>query len=355
MDEPMFRAWMQDPVEPHTAYEVRDGRWVAEREWPSPNVVSEAHELMGGPRSLLGVQTCGIEAGAWTAEGGSADLAGDQRADDAVSLTWDLEALREPLEILGHPVVTLDLEVDRPQALVAVRLCDVSPDGASLLVTRGVLNLTHRESHEHPEALEPGRRYEIAVPLDVIAHSFPAGHHMRLGVSPTYWPWAWPSPEPVKLTVHGGRLELPVRAPRAGDEDLPPFEEPEHSAPLNIEEVEGDPGGRYLRKEHATGRVEQIFDWALGGSVRFLDIDLESADTSHCVYSIVEGDPLSAEVRFHATSDMGRGDWQTRSDVTSSMTCDAETFHVESMLDVYENGEKIFTRSWSFDFPRDNV
>ena len=64
---------------------------------------------------------------------------------------------------------------------------------------------------------------------------------------------------------------------------------------------------------------------------------------------------MSAEVRFHAASDMGRGDWQTRAEVTSSMTCDAEAFHVESTLDVHENGEVIFTRSWSFDFPRDQV
>jgi hypothetical protein len=249
----------------------------------------------------------------------------------------------------------LELEVDRPQALVAVRLCDVAPDGSSLLVTRGVLNLTHRESHEHPEPLEPGQRYEIPVPLDVIAHSFPARHRLRVAVSPTYWPWAWPSPEPVTLTVHGGRLELPVREPREEDKALRPFDEPEHSAPLAIQEVEGDPGGRFLRKEHATGRVEQIFDWALGGSLRFLDIELNSGDTSHCVYAIVEGDPLSAEVRFHAASDMGRGDWQTRAEVTSSMTCDAEAFHVEARLDVHETGEVVFTRSWSFDFPRDNV
>jgi uncharacterized protein len=174
-------------------------------------------------------------------------------------------------------------------------------------------------------------------------------------VSPTYWPWAWPSPEPVTMTVHGGRLELPVREPRTEDAELRPFEEPEHSAPLAVEEVEGDSGGRYLRKEHATGRVEQIFDWALGGSLRFLDIGLDSGDTSHCVYSIVEGDPLSAEVRFHAASDMGRGDWQTRAEVTSSMTCDAKTFYVEARLDVHENGEMIFTRSWDLDFPRDNV
>jgi hypothetical protein len=231
----------------------------------------------------------------------------------------------------------------------------VGPDGSSLLVTRGVLNLTHRESHEHPEPLEPGRRYEITVPLDVIAHSFAAGHRLRVAVSPTYWPWAWPSPEPVTLTVHAGRLELPVREPREEDEELLSFQEPEHSAPLAIQEVEGDSGGRFLRKEHATGRVEQIFDWALGGSLRFLDIDLDSGDTSHCVYAIVEGDPLSAEVRFHAASDMGRGDWQTRAEVTSSMTCDAEAFHVEARVDVNENGEVIFTRSWEFDFPRDQV
>jgi uncharacterized protein len=349
----MFRAWMQDSAPPRAFYEVREGRWVAEQEWPSPNIAQTLE--LDGPRSVLGVQTCGIEAGVWTAEGGSADLAGDQRADDAVSLTWDFEPLAEPLEILGHPQVVLELEVDRPQALVAVRLCDVAPDGASLLVTRGVLNLTHRESHERPEPLEPGRSYEIAVPLDVIAHSFAAGHQLRVAVSPTYWPWAWPSPEPVTLTVHGGRLELPVREPRAEDGELRPFEEPEHSPPLAIQEIEGDPGGRSLRKEHATGCVEQIFDWALGGSLRFLDIDLDSADTSHCVYSIVEGDPLSAEVRFHATSDMGRGDWQTRADVTSSMTCDAEAFHVESTLGVFENDEVVFTRSWEFDFPRDNV
>ena len=152
MDEPMLRAWMQDSAPPRTFYEVREGRWVAEPEWPSANIGTETLELGGGPRSILGVQTCGVEAGVWCAEGGSADLAGDQRVEDAVSLTWDFEPLAEPLEILGHPQAVLELEVDRPQALVSVRLCDVAPDGSSLLVTRGVLNLTHRESHEQPEA-----------------------------------------------------------------------------------------------------------------------------------------------------------------------------------------------------------
>jgi len=35
-----------------------------------------------------------------------------------------------------------------------------------------------------------------------------------IAVSPTYWPFAWPSPEPVTLTVLAGRITLPVRSPR---------------------------------------------------------------------------------------------------------------------------------------------
>ena len=47
------------------------------------------------------------------------------------------------LEILGRPVVDLAVSPRSARArCVAVRLCDVAPDGASTLVTRGVLNLT---------------------------------------------------------------------------------------------------------------------------------------------------------------------------------------------------------------------
>ncbi|MGG7381587.1 CocE/NonD family hydrolase C-terminal non-catalytic domain-containing protein, partial [Escherichia coli] len=61
----------------------------------------------------------------------------DQRAEDGRSLCFDSEPLEEPLEILGFPEAVLTVTVDRPLALVACRLCDVAPDGSSLLVTRG--------------------------------------------------------------------------------------------------------------------------------------------------------------------------------------------------------------------------
>jgi uncharacterized protein len=356
MDEPMLRVWLQDSVVPRPSYPVRAGRWVAESSWPSPSVGTRHWELpLAAPCELLGVQSNGTEAGVWTAEGQAADLAGDQRPDDALSLSFDSEALAETLEIFGFPEVTLELAVDRPSALVAVRLCDVFPDGTSALVTRGLLNLTHRESREHVSPLEPGRRYEVRVPLDFMAYSVPAGHRLRVAVSPTYWPWAWPSPEPVRLTLFSGTVELPDRPPRPEDAELPEFGGPEHSAPLEVEVLAAHPGGRSIRRDLATGLVEQVFDYDLGGALRLVSADLETSDTSHTVYSIRDGDPLSAAVRFSATSGMARGDWRILSEVTSEMTCDAEAFNVTTTLEVTESGGQVFARTWTYRFPRDHV
>jgi uncharacterized protein len=159
----------------------------------------------------------------------------------------------------------------------------------------------------------------------------------------------------VTLRLHGGTLELPVRPPRREDDELLAFGEPEHAAALEVEETEAGPAAHVLRRDLATGLVEKVFDWDLGGSTRLVGADLQTSDASHCVYSIVEGDPLSAAVRFNATSGMGRGDWSTRSEVHSSMTCDAESFHVEAVLDVAEGTESIFRRKWHFTIGRDQV
>ena len=80
-----------------------------------------------------------------------------------MSLCFTSDPLAERLELLGFPEVALTLSADRPRALVCVRLCDVAEDGASLLVTRGLFNLTHRDSHEEPTPLEPGKEHTRCV------------------------------------------------------------------------------------------------------------------------------------------------------------------------------------------------
>jgi predicted acyl esterase len=353
MEEPLLRVWLQDWEPPRGSYEARAGRWIAEERWPSPRI--EPRRLTAGGGVHRAPQSCGAEAGVWCASGQAGDLPGDQRRDDALSLVFDWEPLGEKLEILGLPEVELELAVDRPRALVCVRLCDVAADGTSVLVSRGLLNLTHRDGHAEPRALEPGARYAVRLRLDSAAYAFAAGHRLRLAVSSTYWPWAWPSPEPVELTVLAAELTLPVRPPRAGDASLPAFGEPEQTPPLEVEQLAPGVGGRSLRRDLETGLVEQVFDWDLGGTVRLVPIELVSEDSSRAVYSILEDDPLSAKVEVRAATGMARGDWSARAEVTSAMTADADSFLVTSALDCYEGATRVFARTWSFRFPRDHV
>ena len=149
----------------------------------------------------------------WCANGLPAEIAGDQRPDDARSLCFASEALAEPLEILGYPRLHLRVKTDRPLALVAARLEDVATDGSSLLVSWGLLNLTHARGHERAEPLVVDEWYDVQLECRVCAHRFAPGHRLRLALSPTYWPQAWPSPQTVTLTIALGSslVELPVR------------------------------------------------------------------------------------------------------------------------------------------------
>jgi predicted acyl esterase len=181
----------------------------------------------------------------------------DQRSDDGLALTFTSAPVEEPVEILGFPEVHLALSVDQPNALIAVRLCDIFPDGASRLVSWGLLNLTHRNSHENPEPLEPGQVYSITIRLNVVAHRLLPGHRWRISLSPTYWPHAWPSPVPVQVTVYTGeesRLVLPVRLAGILDESLAPFQPPEGAAPLEFEDLRSEESTRTITYEVTTAR-----------------------------------------------------------------------------------------------------
>ena len=271
-------------------------------------------------------------------------------------MTFDSDPLLDRLEILGFPEVTLEIASDRPNALVIVRLCEVTPDGKSTLVTRALQNLTHRDSDEAPTPLEPGKRYSVTVKLDARGHAFAAGNKLRVGVSPTYWPWAWPSPEEATLSIVTGasKLRLPVRPPQPADAELPGFAEPEEGPPMPSELLEQGPSGRALTRDLATGRQTLQFNWDVGGITR-LPNGLEYGDISETRFDIVEGDPLSAEVRCRMSGSQARGDWKTRWESTHHMSCDATTFRVITTLQAYEGNACVFANTWTSEFPRDLV
>jgi predicted acyl esterase len=364
--EPALRVWMQEPVTPAARQTVRPGRWVAEESWPSPNIEERRLWLgdrvlrdqadQAAPRLQLGTDLlCGLDGGVWCADGSHGEGAVDQRGDDGRALSFDSGPLAERIELLGNARVELVLESDRPVAQLAARVCDVAPDGTSLLVTRGVLNLTHRDSHEHPEPLVPGEPTRVVLELDGIAEAIPAGHRLRLALSPAYWPWLWPAPELATLAVHTAEssLLLPVRPPRADDERLRPFGEPEQAPGLEEETLEPVEGSRAVTRDFASGRTELVFDWAAGGRYRLVEFGLQTGYWTKTTYSIVPGDALSAEVRCEAATELGREGWLTRAEIRSVMDADAERFRVRTELEAFENGERVRRREWTFETPRD--
>jgi len=77
------------------------------------------------------------------------------------------------VEILGRPAAALALAADQPLALVAVRICDVLEDGRSRLITRGLLNLTHRHGHDQPVPVVPGEPMTVRVRATVVSSGAP--------------------------------------------------------------------------------------------------------------------------------------------------------------------------------------
>jgi putative CocE/NonD family hydrolase len=346
-DEPALVAYVQ---EPRTGPGDRPGRWVAEPAWPSPNVAARALELDGPPRSVRGLQLTGVHAGVWCGDGSPADHPGDQRPEDGASLCWDFAPEEHPLDLLGHAVAELELRADRPVAFVAVRLCEVAPGGASSLVARGVLNLTHRDGHDRVVPLVPGERVTVRVPLQSNGYTVPAGHALRVAISPTYWPWIWPSPEPVTLTVDGGRVSLPVRS--GPDGPVPVFGEPESAAGLAKDYAHLGKLGRTLHHDLATGAAEVEFPW-IDHLHTLTESGIELSERNVAHYRLTEGDPLSASVAVEVDVGLARGDWRTSVEVRSVMSCDAERFLITTELDAYEGSVRRFARRWTHAIPRD--
>jgi len=372
MDEPMLRVWMQESVPPSARYEERPGRWVAEPEWPSPNILpasfrlSEGHDLLPEAegqddddatldiRSPLSV---GLYAGKWCSYNAPPDLPHDQRDEDGGSLIFQTARLETPMEICGQPMVELELEADQPVAMVALRLTDIAEDDKATRVSYGLLNLTHRDSDEHPEPLEPGKRYRVRILLKHIAQQFAAGHAIRLALSTSYWPLAWPSPRPARLTILPSRcrLVLPVRAPRPEEEaDLPAFGEPEGAPPLAKTLLQPTQETWQVIRDLANDRttLEVIND---EGRYRIDEIDLEIAArvTERYRYSYDSYDSVSGWTEWQRS--FKRGDWEVHTLSRTLLTSDADNFRIRATLDAWEGETRIFAKTWDEMIPRDLV
>ncbi len=352
-NDPAYRAWLMDSIDPAPWLPKRPGRWIAEDVWPSPtikpmilhmNAAGFGHRSEEVNAEISSVQEAGMTAGEYFPFTFGPELPDEQSEDDARSVVFDGEVLNSRLDIVGAPEFSFSFTTDLPQGLIAARLCEVFPDGRSALITYGYLNLTHYESHENPQALEPGRVYKTSFSLDQISARIAAGHRLRLSLASSSWPTLWPSPRQAKITVVRGSLSLPIRPIPAIDRDEWTFEEPEGATPWQTETV---------RPAKSTRDSERLADGTLVltvsndfGADKDLEHGLISGSSTLEKWSIHPDDPISACAEISWTQTLERCDWSIRTETHSTMRSDLTHFHITASLKAYEGGVLVFEREW---------
>ena len=220
---PQMRAYMLDGPRPAVRRNEDPGRWIAKDVWSTPEMrtfaVSSEGGLAAGSPSRRGIGDVylrspldtGTAAGEYFTLKPDAEMPGDQRIDDAGSLTFDTRPLLEAEDYLGQPVLDLELSCSAETANLVARIVDVHPDGTATRVAFGVLNLAHRNGNAQPVPMEKNRKTRVTLVLDACGYRFRAGHRIRLSLSTSYWPIILPSPTDPGVTIDTAASTFPCR------------------------------------------------------------------------------------------------------------------------------------------------
>ena len=267
-------------------------------------------------------------------------MADDQRIDEGLSLVYSTKPITEVMEMVGVPRTILYYQADAPIAFLSLKLCDVAPDGTSVLVTKAVLNLTHLRSHSEPEPLTPGRVYTLDVSLQAAAYRFAQGHRIRLMVSGSDVLNAWPTPDHYTATIHYGsqqpsRLEMPVVP--AATLPAPAFQSSEF-APLPQDQI---PAPDYsVTRDLVAGTLTCNYRTNSGVGV------------NGSSYTVSLHRPEQASVVSDFRYNVVRPDWSCQVYAQCTTHSDADGMHHAVETKITVNGEPYWSKSWATRVPR---
>lgn len=361
-DLPQVRAYIMDAVKPAAWREYDPGFWVAKQTWAEPQTLNlqvddrgrlavDVKARAAGEAFLRSPLDTGTAAGEFFTLKPDAEMAGDQRTDDAGSLVFETEPLTEAVECLGMPVVKLTVACEAELANLCARIVDVHPDGSALRVSFGVLNLAHRNSNEHPEPLVPGEKTEITLVLDACGYRFAPGHRIRLSLSTAYWPIILPPPVDAGLTIELGSLDLAL--PLLGEAERIEMKEPDNPSPLP-DYIEHHPGAtrRTVTRDLSAARTDyRIHEDS--GLYEHPETGLATRELREEVWSITDGDPTSVTGRAVWTCDMSRPGWSVRTVSMASLACTKTDWLLSAHVLAYEGEEQIFEKTWEKTIPRE--
>jgi len=361
--DPAYRVYLMDSAAPKRWFDERSGRWIVEQEWPSANISQKIIHFGDGTledapvtieKPISSPNHCGITGGEYFPFAFGDELPDEQSPDDALSLCFDGPLTENTTDIVGAPHIQLNVSSDKPNAQITIRLLDLRPDGTSALITYGVLNLTHRDSHERPTALTPEKEYPVGLTLDQIAYRLPEGHRLRVAISTAYWPVIWPSPENVVVTIHSGTMTLPVRQKASQTQNEWEFEDPVGAPAWRTKSLRPSSYSRTTSVDDNTGQICIAIDEDSGQN-RDLEHGLVSGSWFKERFYIQPDDPLSARTTSEWEQTGGRPGQMWRTHVRAEMTCDATHFHTTAHIKAYRENECIFENNFKDSVARDLV
>lgn len=124
----------------------------------------------------------------------------DRKQQDEKLLCYTSAPLEAPLEVTGHPIVTLYVSSTADDGAFFVYLEDVGPDGRVTYITEGVLRAIHRKrsddkapyptvgpyrtfSRQDAAPLVPGQVAELVFDLYPTSYEFRKGHAVRVSLA----------------------------------------------------------------------------------------------------------------------------------------------------------------------------
>lgn len=262
----------------------------------------------------------------------------DQRAEEGLCLVYSGKPLEADLEVTGWPVARLHVRSTARVTAFCVKLCDVAPDGTSVLVTKGWLNSAYRGSFSEPRPLVPGRPCALDVKLLSCAWRFRRGHRVRVLVSSADILNIWPTPEACENTVYccpgrASAILLPVTPARTPA--LPPPALGNSAAPLP-------------ERAAVTPPTLEIVDDRLRGTRTVHHAVRYGAHMGNeAWYTVNAGDPARVEARATGDVTVICEGTRVRTEAETLTTSDARRFRHEVTVRVTVDGRKRFEKSWS--------
>ncbi|MFZ1731480.1 MAG: CocE/NonD family hydrolase [Bacteroidota bacterium] len=198
--------WPLTPVMRY--YQMGENEWRSCDSWPAKGSTEHALYLSDQGKLLTEVERGSIAADSFSADprdpspsyGGARFNPFDntvipgpldirdvvENRDDVLLFTTD--PLENNLVVAGGGKVQLFIRSDRPDTDFSIRLCDVFPDGRSMILTDGIVRARFHEGTDREALLQPDSIYQVEITLQELAHTFLKGHSVRVVVGGADYP-----------------------------------------------------------------------------------------------------------------------------------------------------------------------